>query len=223
MKKAIFYKEWIKARGCFFLSLAVSLAFTLYGLLQLQRVIGFKGVSHLWEILLSRDTVFIEWLSYLPAAVGLLMALAQFVPEMQHKRLKLTLHLPYPRERMVLLMLCSGLTLLGIVFAADYLALYLYLQSILPAELVGRILMTSLPWYLCGVVTYLLTAWVCLEPTWRRRIVNVLISAGAIRLFFLSSVPQAYDRFLPWLLLLALGSLLLPQLSVSRFKQGRQD
>lgn len=223
MKKAIFYKEWIKARGCFFLALAVSLAFTSYGLLQLQRVIGFKGVSHLWEILLSRDTVFIELLGYVPAAIGLLLALAQFVPEMQQKRLKLTLHLPYPRRRMIFLMLASGLALLGIIFAADCLALYLYLQSMLAPELVGRILLTSVPWFLCGVVTYLLTAWVCLEPTWRRRIVNVLISAGVIRLFFLSDVPQAYDRFLSWLLLFALGALLLPQLSVSRFKEGRQD
>ena len=57
MKKAIFYKEWIKTRRYTLLALILSLIFVGYALLQLQRVIGFKGVGHLWEILLSRDTV----------------------------------------------------------------------------------------------------------------------------------------------------------------------
>ena len=60
MKKAIFYKEWIKTHRYFWLALIVSSVFVIYALLQLQRVIGFKGVEHLWEILLSRETVFID-------------------------------------------------------------------------------------------------------------------------------------------------------------------
>lgn len=82
MKKAIFYKEWIKTRRYTLLALILSLVFVGYALLQLQRVIGFKGVGHLWEILLSRDTVFIEVLTYVPLVIGLLMAVVQFVPEM---------------------------------------------------------------------------------------------------------------------------------------------
>ena len=109
MKKAIFYKEWIKTRRYTLLALILSLIFVGYALLQLQRVIGFKGVGHLWEILLSRDTVFIEVLTYVPLAIGVLMAVVQFVPEMQQKRLKLTLHLPYSQRRMVTLMLGAGL------------------------------------------------------------------------------------------------------------------
>ena len=63
MKKAIFYKEWIKTHRYFWLALIVSSVFVIYALLQLQRVIGFKGVEHLWEILLLRETVFIELLT----------------------------------------------------------------------------------------------------------------------------------------------------------------
>ena len=44
MKKAIFYKEWIKTRRYTLLALILSLVFVGYALLQLQRVIGFKGV-----------------------------------------------------------------------------------------------------------------------------------------------------------------------------------
>ena len=98
MKKAIFYKEWIKTRRYFPIALTVSVIFIIYALLGVQRVINFRGVAHLWEILLSRDVVFIETLTYIPLLAGLLLAIVQFVPEMQQKRLKLTLHLPYPEK-----------------------------------------------------------------------------------------------------------------------------
>ena len=221
MKKAIFYKEWIKTRRYTLLALILSLVFVGYALLQLQRVIGFKGVGHLWEILLSRDTVFIEVLTYVPLAIGVLMAVVQFVPEMQQKRLKLTLHLPFPQRRMVTLMLSSGLVL-GI-FLLNYAVLWIYLQSILAPELVSRILLTALPWYLCGLTGYLLAAWICLEPTWHRRIVNLLIAAGVIRIFYLGTTPEAYNCFLIGLALYVVVIVLLPQLSVARFKQGCQD
>ena len=99
MNKAIFFKEWIKTRGLFFIALLVSLCFAGYVMMRINRVITFKGADHLWAILLSRDTVFIELLQYLPLIIGALFASSQFIPEMTQKRLKLTLHLPYPQQR----------------------------------------------------------------------------------------------------------------------------
>lgn len=143
MKKAIFYKEWIKTRRYFPIALTVSVIFIIYALLGVQRVINFRGVAHLWEILLSRDVVFIETLTYIPLLAGLLLAIVQFVPEMQQKRLKLTLHLPYPQNRMLMLMLIAGLSELIVIYLIDYLILYVYLQNILAPELTDRILLTS--------------------------------------------------------------------------------
>ena len=223
MKKAIFYKEWIKTRRYTLLALILSLVFVGYALLQLQRVIGFKGVGHLWEILLSRDTVFIEVLTYVPLAIGVLMAVVQFVPEMQQKRLKLTLHLPFPQRRMVTLMLSSGLVQVLGIFLLNYAVLWIYLQSILAPELVSRILLTALPWYLCGLTGYLLAAWICLEPTWRRRLLYGAVAACVLRLFFLAPAPEAYDGFLPWLTLCTLCTASWSWWSVVRFKEGRQD
>ena len=154
---------------------------------------------------------------------GLLLAIVQFVPEMQQKRLKLTLHLPYPQNRMLMLMLIAGLSELIVIYLIDYLILYVYLQNILAPELTDRILLTSLPWYIGGITAYSLTSWICLEPTWKRKILNFFISCGIIRIFFLSNVPQAYDGFI-WILLLFTGfTFILPWLSVTRFKAGKQD
>lgn len=223
MIKAIFYKEWIKMRW-FCLVAALFLAgFTAYALLRVQRVITFKGAAHIWEVMLEKEVVFIDILQYLPVLLGVLLALVQFIPEMTHKRLKLTLHLPFPQRKMILLMMGVGLVALAVLSAVQAFVLWCYFHTLLAPELVSRILLTSLPWYLAGLALYPLAAWVCLEPTWRRRVADILVAVGVCRLFFLSETPQAYDGMLPWLLALLLCVLFFPLLSVYRFKQGCQD
>ena len=223
MIKAIFYKEWIKMRW-FCLVAALFLAgFTAYALLRVQRVITFKGAAHIWEVMLEKEVVFVDILQYLPVLLGVLLALVQFIPEMTHKRLKLTLHLPFPQRKMILLMMGVGLAALAVLSAVQAFVLWCYFHTLLAPELVSRILLTSLPWYLAGLALYPLAAWVCLEPTWRRRVADILVAVGVCRLFFLSETPQAYDGMLPWLLVLLLCVLFFPLLSVYRFKQGCQD
>ena len=223
MIKAIFYKEWIKMRW-FCLVAALFLAgFTAYALLRVQRVITFKGAAHIWEVMLEKEVVFIDILQYLPVLLGVLLALVQFIPEMTHKRLKLTLHLPFPQRKMILLTMGVGLAALAVLSAVQAFVLWCYFHTLLAPELVSRILLTSLPWYLAGLALYPLAAWVCLEPTWRRRVADILVAVGVCRLFFLSETPQAYDGMLPWLLALLLCVLFFPLLSVYRFKQGCQD
>ena len=165
MIKAIFYKEWIKMRW-FCLVAALFLAgFTAYALLRVQRVITFKGAAHIWEVMLEKEVVFIDILQYLPVLLGVLLALVQFIPEMTHKRLKLTLHLPFPQRKMILLMMGVGLAALAVLSAVQAFVLWCYFHTLLAPELVSRILLTSLPWYLAGLALYPLAAWVCLEPT----------------------------------------------------------
>ena len=176
MNKAIFFKEWIKTRGLFFIALLVSLCFAGYVMMRINRVITFKGADHLWAILLSRDTVFIELLQYLPLIIGALFASSQFIPEMTQKRLKLTLHLPYPQQRMILLMLLAGVAQISIVFLLQAASLWIY-----------------------------------------------LIAAGIVRIFFLLDKPEAYNSFLPTLIIFTILCASLSIRSVVRFKEGCQD
>ena len=210
MIKAIFYKEWIKMRCFYPLSALFLFGATAYALLRVQRVITFKGAAHVWEVMLEKEVVFIDILQYLPALLGVLLAVVQFVPEMAQKRLKLTLHLPFPQWKMILLMSGIGLGALALLFIVQTAVLWGYFHALLP-------------WYLAGLTLYLLTAWICLEPTWKRRLANLLIAVGVCRIFFLSDTPQAYDGMLSWLALLLVCSLFFPLLSVYRFKQGCQD
>lgn len=223
MLKAIYFKEWVKTRIYIPIALVVSLGMVGYTILRLVRVCQMQGVDHLWEILLSRDVVFIETMRYLPLLLGVVLAAVQFVPEIAQKRLKLTLHLPYPAQKMILQMLGYGVAVLVVLFAVQYAILWGYLQSILARELVSRILLTSFPWYICGLNLYFITAWVVLEPTWKRRFVYILMAIGIVRIYFLAATPQAYDGFIPIMLLFTACTLFFPLLSVSRFRRGCQD
>ena len=220
---AIFYKEWIKTRWYLLLAFFVTTGFAGYCMLRVNRVVELKGAAHLWEVMLMRDVVFVDLLQYIPLLAGILLALVQFIPEMYHKCLKLTLHLPYPQLRMINLMLLYGLLALTVCFAANFLLMFVYLQGVLASELYMRILLTAATWYVAGLCAYSLTAWVCLEPTWKRRVFNLVVTMLLLRIFFLSSEPEAYNSFLPWLVVYSLLCVSLSWISVLRFKAGRQD
>ena len=66
-------------------------------------------------------------------------------------------------------MLLYGVLLLGALFAVSLGVLFVAFRAVLAPELVRHILLTAAPWYAAGIAAYLLAAWICLEPTWRRR------------------------------------------------------
>lgn len=223
MKKAILYKEWIKVRRLFPLVVLVTAGFTAYVLLRIGHMYTFNGAASVWMAVLEQNAVLIDDIKYLPAIAGLLVGIVQFVPEVQHKRLKLTLHLPYPQRVMILLMLGFGIALTAGLFILQAAAIWAYLESILAHELAARIMMTAVPWYAAGLATYLFTAWICIEPTWRHRMFDMLIAAGFIRLFFLSGTPRGCDTLLPWIAAVIVCATFFPLYSTERFRRGCQD
>lgn len=223
MIKAIFFKEWIKTRWYWLLALLLSTGFAGYAMLRIARVYSLKGAEHLWIVMLQRDAIFVDLLQFVPLLIGLAFALVQFVPEMHHKSFKLTLHLPIRATRAVASMLSFGTVLLIATFAISLLLMWGYLQSILVSELWQHIIWSTLPWYLAGLATYLLTAWIALEPTWKHRVINGVVALLLLRLYFMAPAPEAYNGFLPLLTAVTLSYSLLSMLSLTRFRDGRQD
>lgn len=218
----ILYKEWIKTRLILLLLFVVSAVLVAYAQMRIGKVVTLRGAAHLWEILLTRDNTFLEILTYLPLFSGIVVALFQFIPEMQQKRLKLTLHLPVAQNRIIAAMLLYGVVAITLLFLLQYLCLWLFFQKLLAVELIQRILLTALPWYVAGIAGYAFSAWICLEPTWRRRLVNALFAVAFLRLFFLSSFAEAYNGTIAVLLLLSVVMVGFSYISVQRFKDGVQ-
>ena len=223
MINAIFYKEWIKTKWVAILSFLTLFGFSTFLIYNLYRMIELKGAAHIWEVMIHRDALFITMINYIPLIIGIVFAITQFVPEMQRKQLKLTLHLPYDSNKMVAVMVGYGMGMLILMFGLTLLYFTLFFSQVLVIELVKHIMLTALVWFLAGIVSYLLTAWIVLEPTWKRRIFYLVISILLLRIFFMSGDGQAYNSFIGWIFLFIVLFVSFAFMSVIRFKEGRQD
>ena len=213
MLKAIIYKEWLKTRGVFLIGLLLSVCMAGFEILSMNRVGTVKGVEHIWQIMLMKDNMFVNHLTFIPLAVGVGVGLAQMLPEMVQKRFKLTLHLPYSQNRMVLAMLAVGL--------AEIVAVYD--MRILAPELVSRVVLTMSPWFVAGVVAYFFTAAVCIEGCRVQKVALSLLGVGVVSWLFAGDAPEAYNGVLLLFVVASLSCALLVYRSVYRFKEGLQD
>ena len=222
MYKSIFYKEWIKTRQLIAILCIVFGGFIAYTLLKTSQGVKLSGAVNFLELIVQKDVLLVDYLKYLPLLAGVLMAVVQLVPEMQSKRLKLTLHLPLGESKILLAMLAYGFTILLALFVVSQTILLTVLAQSFPAEIITQNLTASLPWFLAGIAAYFFGAWVCMEPTWRQRIVNVIAALCGVYLFFLNAPSGGYITFLPYLLLLTAASFFFSYYSVARFKDGAQ-
>lgn len=223
MIQAIFYKEWIKTRWYWLLATLFMIGITGYSMLRIGRTIAIQGIDHLWVVMVQKDAIFIDLLQFVPLLIGILLAAVQFFPEMQRKCLKLTLHLPYSQKKMVMSMLAYGVLALVTCFAMSFIMMGVYLPQHFTSELVQRVLLSAAPWFFAGFAGYLLVSWICLESTWKRRVLNLIIAALIFRVYFLAPGAEAYNSFLPCLTLYTLLAASLSWISVVRFKAGKQD
>lgn len=223
MIRGLFYKEWIKTRWFYLLLSVLSLSFMSYVVFNIMRIIHLKGAAHIWEVILMRDQILVQMLRFIPLVVALVSSLVQFVPEMQQKRLKLQLHLPMAPRNSMLILLVYGLLFNVLICGVELVILGGVLQHYFAYEIVSRILLTLVPWMLEGLILYILIAWICVEPTWKRRIFNALVTLAIIRIFHLSMAPEAYSMLLPYMIGMSVVFLLFPIYSMYRFTLGKQD
>ena len=222
MLKALFYKEFLKLRLFWGLALIVHVGMIVYLLLSLRSTLLASGVVETWATMIGRDVLMINPLMYLPLITGVGVALCQWLPEMQAKRIRLTLHLPIDNHLSIGAMLGCSIIGLCVLFGLDAALLAGVGQIWLPRELVLRTFLTCLPWYLGGLIGYNIVSWWVLEPQWKIRCVDVLIGAPLVALCFLTTQPACYIQMIPWLIGLLLCTACLPLYSIYRFKLGKQ-
>lgn len=222
MIKSIFYKEWLKLRLFWCLAVVVHIGLIAYLLLSLRSTLLASGVVETWATMIGRDVLMVNQLMYLPLVTGVVLALCQWLPEMQIKRIRLTLHLPIDYTASIGTMLLCSICGLCLLFAVDAAVLAIVEQMWLPRELVWRTFLTCLPWFIGGVVGFTCTSWCLLEPQWKIRCVDILMGAPMVALCFLTAQPACYVKMFPWLLLVLVATACLPFYSVYRFKLGKQ-
>ena len=221
MYTSLFYKEWIKTHKLVLLLLVVFSALMAYILLGAAKQYQ-AGPVPLWEGIIQNSMTLVGYFKYLPLAAGVVMAIVQFVPEMQNKRLKLTLHLPMNESGILCSMLGFGMLVLVLLFSLSCIILLSGLSIRFCAEMVTANFRISLPWFLGGLASYLLAAWICLEPTWKQRIFNAIPAICCVSFFYTGALPGAYMPFIPYLAGFIAISFFFSFYSGIRFKNGVQ-
>lgn len=219
--RPLLYKEWIKSRTVALIAFGVALLCLFYSLYNFRTALHLKGVAHLWSVMIDRDALFVERMRHIPMLLGCVVAIAQMVPEVLQKRLKLTLHLPVTDTRGTCYMLLFGVGIIVIYIAIMLIGIALYYGCYMPRELLLRILRSMIPWCLAGPSGYFLTSWVILEGHLKQRLVAVLISMALLLLYFSAEAPEAYPvGMIAALSVLTCFTAILPLYAVNRFRQG---
>ncbi|MDR3117987.1 MAG: hypothetical protein LBU44_00955 [Mediterranea sp.] len=224
MLQALFYKEWIKTRRIILLLLCLMAALLVYAFINTGQAFRMGGAVQVWGNVILKDmSILPSFIQWFPLLAGSLLGWTQFIPEMTDKRLKLTLHLPLPESKILSAMLLYGTVVWLGLFACMYLVLAAGLQPYYAGEMITAMTWTMAPWLLGGILGYYFTCWICLEPVWRRRVLNTLCAIGGLSAYYLSAKSGGYSSFLPYLLLLAVAGFFFPFYSTARFKEGTQS
>ena len=135
MIKSMIFKEWLKTRWILLSILLLSLLVLTKIFLTVAYGIRFYEANNYWYNLIFKSYVFFSWLLYIPALSGLILAIAQYYPEMNEKRLKLTLHLPVKEDTILMSMLLYGGISLFIIFLVTVLTGTAFCFYFFPAEI----------------------------------------------------------------------------------------
>lgn len=223
MIKSLILKEWLKTRVIFLIALAVMAAIGVYTVLTIRSQVATRGVVTLWLAMLLKNVTLVGGLRYLPALTALAIGVSQWMPEMSHKRFKLTLHLPVSQGRLVGIMLACGVAELLAVYLLQLGIVTGYYATILAPEMLRAVAVTLLPWYLAGFAVYFFVAAVCIEPATRRRALLAVLGASTAMFFYLNTSDMApYSGSLLLAVVIAALPVIAVYGSVSRFKTGIQ-
>lgn len=222
MWKSIIYKEFIKTRNSIAIIAAVFIGVGIYSFMRIYENIRQAGIVSVWEEAIQRDHGMFSYFEYLPLIAGILLAITQYVPELQFKRLKLTLHLPMKEDNILLTMLFFGISVIVALMAVTLIILLWGVSRSFPPEIVTDVFMRLTPWFLAAPASYLIIAWACLEPQWKQRIMNIIPALLFLSLFLLKAKSGSFKYFDSFLIAAIVVSFFFPLYSTARFKEGVQ-
>lgn len=222
MIRALLYKECIKLRW-FFLGLAVLSLLSCGNLFLMVRRMFESAPAILWWTRLIQDgRLPYTGIRFNLILAGIVIAAAQYVPEVMKRRLRLLFHLPVTQTLSIYMMVATGLACILVLAAIHLGCLAAIVRAYFPPEAARSAVVTSMSWWLAGAVAYLGTALVLLEPAWWRRVAYTAASVFLASLLMQGGRYDVYARVL-WLYagIAALFAVAL-QLPAYRVKRGIQ-
>lgn len=220
MLKSIFFKEWLKIGKIAIVLFAVGFLAIAGIYLNVRHDLVLSDAEKIWDMIVNRQHIHFSIFKFYPLLFGLLVGLAQFVPEIVEKRIKLSLHLPLNEEEVVLKMVSFGAGTVITAFFVLFLLFYFWGLVYFPDEIMKLAALTLLPWFLAGLAAYFLSSLIILEPIWKYRIFYLIIAAVFLSMFCKSNIAGAYSQAIVSLLVCILMTSISSIFSIYRFRKG---
>jgi len=193
MFKSIIYKEWIKTRWVVIISFLAVFITLIYIQLEVRHYIELMTAFKNWRYIVQCKMLYYEIFKYFPLIIGAVISILQFVPEMSKNRMRLSYHLPISEKKLLLSMTFIGFSLLIVNLAIIIGGLVEISYIYYPTEIVQSMLFTIFPWLLGGIAIYFLTSTIILEPSWKYRIILIIIAFAFLKLLFMEGGYNEYQ------------------------------
>ncbi len=221
MWRSVIYKEWLKVRWFQLGLVLIGLLVTGNVFLKVQHDITFREAHNLWYFILFQGySYFGGLLKYLPLVIGAALSIAQYVPEITSKRIKLTFHLPINENKVLIMMLGFGLLCLLATFGLIYILFLVLSHHFFGPEIVHAANISVIPWFLSGFVAYFMVAMIVLEPVWKYRVFYIVVVYFCIMLFLEPGLPGSYQPLNWKLAIVTVLSSISLLFSAYRFRKG---
>lgn len=218
MIRSIIYKEWLKIRYYWLIAFFFNILLFAYLFINIRHLFVLEPAQMVWYNAIHIGTLFYDDIKYLMPATGILIGAAQFIPEADKERLRLSLHLPVRLETLALFYILIGISFVAATAVIDCIFLSIITGFFYPQEVAVSAALTALPWSFSGFPAYLGTSLVILETQWPVRLFYLIISAGFACLFYQSNDYNSYVHVMGRLAVLSgifIPALILP---VYRFR-----
>lgn len=220
MYRSVIFKEWLKTRWAFLTVGVINLAVLINIFLKLSSSFRFIPANKIFDSVIFKQYIYYSDLQYIPLFSALIIALAQYIPEIVQNRLKLSFHLPVKENKILLQMVSFGLISLLLTYALESALLCIISAVYFPAEIIISALSTIAPWLMSGITAYFIVAAVSVEPAWKRRAAIAVMGMGVIYFFFFGDGYGAYSKVLVHFTVLSLLTMFIVFVSGYRFKRG---
>lgn len=192
--RSIFLKEWLKIRWYWLLALLLNLGMLVYLYIDIRHQFHVEHSEMIWYWAFELRRLLYTSIKYLPVFTGIMLAAAQFGPEMINGRFRLSLHLPLRDDMLVWTWVMFGALMSGIIALMDAIGLYFVIAGWFPHEAAVSAVLTAVPWLQAGWVAYFGTTLVLLEPQPLRRLTYLGLSIAFIALLYMERGYQEYDQ-----------------------------
>lgn len=194
MYKALFYKEWIKLRPVFYLLILTTMTIYLVFFINIKTIIKVQDVYSVWYSVSVKGVILYGIVKYILPLSGLIIGIAQFVPETMQRRLRLLFHLPVDHNKSLAFMVFVGCLFLSFLIIINYLFLMIIMGLYFPDIILESVFMTSFPWFISGFISYFGVSLVSVEPSTKGKIIYLFHTFLMILIFFKGNWPNMYEK-----------------------------